>query len=73
MIGFGLGPLTIGIVSDALAPTLGVHSLGRAISITAIGDVGSVALFLIAARDLDRDFGLPVARRSHNQATKGKP
>ncbi len=73
LIGFGLGPLTIGIVSDALAPTLGVHSLGRAISINAIGDVASVALFLIAARDLDREFGRPVTRRNENQTTRGKP
>ena len=71
LIGFGLGPLTIGLVSDALTPMFGGHSLGRAISINAIGDVAAVVLFLIAAKDLDREFGRPVARTSQNQSTRG--
>jgi predicted MFS family arabinose efflux permease len=71
LIGFGLGPLTIGMVSDALAPSLGGAALGRAISINAIGDVASVVLFLIAAKDLDREFGRPVARSKQDKVTRG--
>ena len=54
LVGFGLGPLAIGMASDALTPAFGTRGLGYAISIAAIGEIVSVGLFLMAARRLPR-------------------
>ncbi len=50
LIGLGLGPVTIGILSDWLEPTYGVDSLRYAFSITFI--TGSIAAlcFYLASR-----------------------
>ncbi|MBL8772999.1 MAG: MFS transporter [Phenylobacterium sp.] len=55
LVGFGLGPLVIGMTSDALAPAFGTRSLGYAISLAAIGELVSVVFFLLAARRLPRN------------------
>ncbi|GAB3711360.1 MFS transporter [Spirosoma flavus] len=58
LVGLGFGPLTVGIISDWLAPTLGNESLRWAMSIVIIISVGSTTLFLIAARKLTADLKL---------------
>lgn len=55
LVGFGLGPLVIGMTSDALAPAVGNRSLGYAIALAAVGELISVAFFLMAARRLPRN------------------
>jgi predicted MFS family arabinose efflux permease len=67
LIGFGLGPLAIGMASDALRLRFGAAALGHAIALNAIGDVLSVGLFLVAAKDLDHDFGRPAAGRNQQR------
>jgi predicted MFS family arabinose efflux permease len=57
LVGFGLGPLAIGMMSDALQPAYGARGLGYAISIAAVGEVVSAGLFLLAARKLPRTSG----------------
>ncbi|WP_337185984.1 MFS transporter [Phenylobacterium sp.] len=59
LVGFGLGPLVIGVTSDALAPAFGNRSLGYAIALAAIGEVVSVIFFLMAARRLPRNSAAP--------------
>lgn len=49
LIGFGLGPLLIGAVSDLLEPAFGVRALGYAICLAILGDVFAVRFFLLAA------------------------
>lgn len=54
LVGFGLGPLVIGMTSDVLSPTFGVRGLGYAICLAAVGEIISVVFFLVAARRLPR-------------------
>jgi MFS family permease len=58
LIGLGLGPLTVGMISDKLAPTLGVESLRWAMSIMIAVGAASVVLFFIAAKKLAKDVRL---------------
>ncbi|QHV99390.1 spinster family MFS transporter [Spirosoma endbachense] len=58
LVGLGFGPLTVGMVSDWLAPSLGVESLRWAMSIVIMISFGSTTLFLIAARKLTADLQL---------------
>ena len=48
LIGLGLGPLAIGMVSDWLAPTYGVESLRWAFCITFITGTISIYLYYLA-------------------------
>jgi MFS family permease len=50
MIGLGLGPLTVGAISDALAPSLGVESIRWAIMSTAVAAFVGGGFYLQAAR-----------------------
>ncbi len=52
IIGLGLGPLVIGIISDMLAPALGNESLRWAMSIMLLVSVASVMLFFRAVKKL---------------------
>ncbi len=56
LIGLGMGPLFVGIVSDLLAPSLGTESLRYALAITAFVGFLSAACYLIAARRLPEDL-----------------
>ncbi|MBD2702429.1 MFS transporter [Spirosoma sp. BT702] len=56
LVGLGFGPLTVGIISDWLAPSLGNESLRWAMSIVIVISFGSTTLFLIAARKLTADL-----------------
>jgi MFS family permease len=57
-IGLGFGPLVVGLISDLLAPSLGVESLRWAMSIIIVISVGSVTLFFIAAKKIVVDLKL---------------
>jgi predicted MFS family arabinose efflux permease len=50
LIGLGLGPYVVGLVSDRLAPSLGVESLRWAMSGVIVVSVGAAVLFFITGR-----------------------
>jgi predicted MFS family arabinose efflux permease len=56
LIGFGLGPLLIGVSSDLLRPRFGEGALAYALCLAVVGDVISVGFFLLAARNLKPDM-----------------
>jgi MFS family permease len=56
MIGLGLGPLTVGTVSDLLAPSLGLESIRWAIMTTSVAAVAGGSLYLVAARHVSEDL-----------------
>ena len=56
MIGLGLGPLTVGAISDALAPSMGVNSIRWAIMSTALAAFVGAALYFNAARYVRDDL-----------------
>ena len=58
LIGLGFGPLVVGMISDLLAPTLGVESLRWAMSIILIVSVASATLFFATAKKLVVDLKL---------------
>ncbi|HZY79917.1 MAG TPA: MFS transporter [Cyclobacteriaceae bacterium] len=55
LIGLGFGPLTVGIVSDALTPSLGVEALRWAMAGLVIVSTTAVTLFFVAARNINTD------------------
>jgi MFS family permease len=58
LIGLGLGPLVVGIISDLLKPSLGVESLRWALSIIIVISIASTALFFSTAKKLAVDLKL---------------
>ncbi len=56
LIGLGLGPLFVGVVSDSLAPTYGTQSLQYSLAITSLIGLLSAACFFIAAAKLSQDL-----------------
>jgi MFS family permease len=50
LIGLGFGPLVVGMISDWLAPSLGVESLRWAMSIIVLVSIASSALFFKSAK-----------------------
>jgi hypothetical protein len=56
LIGNSLGPTVVGMISDALMPTLGDRSLGWALSITSLTNVWAFFHFLMASRYLRDDL-----------------
>ena len=58
LIGLGLGPLAVGIISDQLAPSLGNESLRWAMSIIIVVGAVSTIFFFIAAKKLALDLKL---------------
>ena len=62
LIGLGLGPLTVGLISDALSPTLGSDSLRYAIAAVSLVGLLSMVCFYIAASKLPRDISRQRAR-----------
>lgn len=57
LIGLGLGPLTIGALSDWLQPTFGVESLRYAFAFTFITGTISLACFYFASKSYLKDLG----------------
>jgi len=58
LIGLGMGPLVVGLVSDWLKPSLGAGSLRWAMSIVLIVGVASCALFFSTAKKYAADLKL---------------
>jgi MFS family permease len=56
LIGLGFGPMVVGMISDLLAPTMGVESLRWAMSIILIVSVASTALFFATAKKMVVDL-----------------
>jgi len=56
LIGMGLGPLVVGLVSDRLAPTFGVESLRYGLLLVLFTHLGGAALNFWAARHLRADL-----------------
>ena len=56
LIGLGFGPMIVGMISDALKPSLGVESLRWALSIILVISIFSAALFFITAKKLVIDL-----------------
>ncbi|MCP5092513.1 MAG: hypothetical protein GY949_16490 [Gammaproteobacteria bacterium] len=56
MIGLGLGLVTVGAISDALAPSLGVESIRWAIMSTAFAGFVGAAFYFSAARNVRQDL-----------------
>lgn len=52
LIGLGFGPLAVGIISDLLAPALGVESLRWAMSVTLLVSSVAAVLFFVSAKKL---------------------
>ena len=57
LIGLGLGPLTTGLISDALEPAYGLDSLRYALVIVSFIGLSGVALYYAASRYLLEDLG----------------
>ena len=55
IIGLGIGPLYVGLVSDALQTSAGEASLGYAIGSLVVFYVVGACFFLVAARRIDRE------------------
>jgi len=63
LIGLGLGPLSTGLISDALAPEYGVNSLRYAmVTVSVIGTI-SALMFYIASRYVNDDLARGAAER----------
>jgi len=56
LVGLGLGPLVVGIISDQLAPALGNESLRWAMSIIIVIGALSTILFFISSKKLVADL-----------------
>jgi predicted MFS family arabinose efflux permease len=54
-IGTGLGPFAVGLMSDILAPRLGLRALPAAMWLAVIASVGAALAFAIGARHLRKD------------------
>lgn len=63
IIGMGLGPYVVGLLSDLLAPGLGVQSLRYALCIAVIANLWATIHYLLAARTLRVDLQEP--HRTH--------
>lgn len=58
MIGMGLGPMAVGMLSDFLAPRFGIESIRWSLLIIVVGCAGwSVIHYLLAGRTLRADLG----------------
>ena len=58
LIGLGFGPLAVGMISDWLAPSLGVESLRWAMSIVILVSIASSTLFFKSAKKWVEDLKL---------------
>lgn len=63
IFGLGLGPLMVGIMSDALTPHYGVQGLGVALALMVLIGVWGSVHFLLAGRSLAHDINAAQAGR----------
>lgn len=69
IFGFGLGPLSVGLVSDALAPSFGAESLRYALLVPVLMTVVTVFALLSASRTLPRDLAAVGADAAESDPT----
>ncbi len=63
IIGLGLGPPIVGLISDMLAPSLGTDSLGWGMTVACVAGLVSGLYFLSAARYLPHDLAHSAGKR----------
>jgi len=56
LVGLGLGPVVVGMISDFLAPTMGAESIRWALASTFFVSLPAIAFFFIAARHIEGDL-----------------
>jgi MFS family permease len=56
IIGMGLGPYIVGVVSDHLTPAFGAQSLRYALCLAVLANVWATVHYLLAARTLREDL-----------------
>lgn len=64
IIGMGMGPYLVGVVSDILAPDAGVHSLRYALCFAVLVNAWAACHYFIGARSLRDDLNYVEAARS---------
>jgi len=57
LIGYGLGPLAVGMLSDVLSPDLGAHGLRYALLLVVLGHFLAALHNMLSARTLREDLG----------------
>jgi predicted MFS family arabinose efflux permease len=62
VVGMGLGPLLVGMLSDRLAPMAGPHSLRFGLLLVPLFNLWAVAHFFVAARHVQTDLDVEPAR-----------
>jgi len=70
LIGLGFGPLTVGLVSDALAPSFGTESLRYAMSVMLLVSAFSIILFFRSARRMVIDESIQFPADGADQKTR---
>jgi MFS family permease len=68
LLGFGLGPFLTGAISDWLAPSMGVRSIGYGMIATNLLAVWAGIHFLLAGRSLGHDLATVTVRTGGNPA-----
>jgi MFS family permease len=61
MIGLGLGPVTVGLLSDTLRPSLGADSLRWALMVNVVSGLLAVFCYWRASRTISSDLISPPA------------
>jgi hypothetical protein len=56
LIGMGLGPLAVGLISDALHPRMGADAIRYGLLIVGLTHLMGAAHHIVAARHLERDL-----------------
>ncbi len=64
IIGMGMGPYLVGVVSDILSPTAGIHSLRYALCFAVLVNVWAAFHYFLGARSLRGDLAYVDAARS---------
>ena len=62
--GVALGPLAVGMLNDALAPSVGALALRYSLTVALLGFVGVAVLALVGLRYIKADFARAQAERS---------
>jgi predicted MFS family arabinose efflux permease len=68
IFGLGLGPLSVGLLSDWLSPTYGPQGLGYGLAIMSIFGLWGSAHYLLAGRTLREDVARSAAQQSTSPA-----
>ena len=69
IIGYGLGPLIAGNISDQLAPAYGTQSLRYALAIVGLVNVWSALHYVLGTRTLKADLALAEEQCQNSRAS----